>query len=455
MEDAHVARTDVTLPSCYLKQKKSSPGENDNGETKEEGDSSSTDDNDATHARVFAVFDGHGGAEVARFCQIHLVPVLTSQPHWKGENEEESNSEENNADKTEDKDDSDDVNNMASSIGKALVESFHALDRLIDDPNSRSEIERWRLERPPPYAHGETNDVYDNPSILSNGAPAPAKEEDGDDKERVALESESDLSTDQLQQRRHTVMDPSEIAGDAAKLHLIDDGSDESDDASEESNTNGVSEEDEKEEEDVSNKDATTLNGTVNTSANLLDAADEDEDEVFEDSLEEHPPTTDDVADELENKCADGVVHDDSDDEKEEQTNEKNENDDGEVDKTSGEEKGTTVLSANDAVSLFQKLLHMNGTDEGDDDEDDEDNNDSTGTEENGESDNVEEQPKEAIIPTKEALLNPPTGIVAPSVSVPTRIQNGRKVSVLCIVHATTFFYPSLAYSLFDSYSPN
>jgi len=449
MEDAHVARTDVTLPSSYLKQKKSSSGENDNGETKEEG-SSSTDNDAASHAKVFAVFDGHGGAEVARFCQIHLVPVLTSQPHWKGK-DEESNSEENNAEKTEDDDDDPDDVNMASSIGKALVESFHALDRLIDDPNSRSEIERWRLERPPPYAHGETNDVYDNPSILSNGTPA-GKEEDGDDEERVALESESDLSTDQLQQRRHTVMDPSEIAEDAAKLHLIDDGGDESDDASEESNTNGVSEEDKKEEEDVSSKDATTLNGTVNTSANLLDAADEDEDEVFEDSLEEHPPTTDDVADELENKCADGVVHDDSDDdEKEEQTNEKNENDDGEVDKASGEEKGTTVLSANDAVSLFQKLLHMNGTDEGDDDEDDEDNNDSTGIEENGESDNVEEQPKEAIIPTKEALLNPPTGIVAPSVSVPTRIQNGRKVSVLCIVASTLLIYSSTCLLTFYS----
>ena len=32
------------------------------------------------------------------------------------------------------------------------------------------------------------------------------------------------------------------------------------------------------------------------------------------------------------------------------------------------------------------------------------------------------------VIPTKAQLLNPPTGIVAPSVSVPTRIQNGRKV---------------------------
>ena len=276
------------------------------------------------------------------------------------------------------------------------------------------------------------------------------KEEDGDDEERVALESESDLSTDQLQQRRHTVMDPSEIAEDAAKLHLIDDGGDESDDASEESNTNGAREEDKKEEEDSSrSKDANTLNGIVNTSANLLDAADEDEDEVFEDSLEEHPPTTDDV-DELENKCADGVVHDDSDDEKEEQTNEKNENDDGEVDKASGEEKGTTVLSANDAVSLFQKLLHMNGTDEGDDE--DEDNNDSTGTEENGENDIGEEQPKEAIIPTKEALLNPPTGIVAPSASVPTRIQNGRKVRVLSMPQHY-YFIPQYAYSHFTQIS--
>lgn len=31
-------------------------------------------------------------------------------------------------------------------------------------------------------------------------------------------------------------------------------------------------------------------------------------------------------------------------------------------------------------------------------------------------------------VPTREQLLNPPTGIVPPSASVPTRIQNGRKV---------------------------
>lgn len=68
MEDAHVARTDVRLPCCI-----SSP---ENGNDGGGGGA-------ATKAKVFAVFDGHGGAEVARFCQMNLVPVLTSQDAWK------------------------------------------------------------------------------------------------------------------------------------------------------------------------------------------------------------------------------------------------------------------------------------------------------------------------------------------------------------------------------------
>ena len=48
-----------------------------------------------------------------------------------------------------------------------------------------------------------------------------------------------------------------------------------------------------------------------------------------------------------------------------------------------------------------------------------------------GESDNTdreEEVSEEVVIPTKAQLLNPPTGIVPPSASVPTRIQNGRQI---------------------------
>ena len=32
---------------------------------------------------MFAVFDGHGGPEVARFCQNHIVPDLLADPDFK------------------------------------------------------------------------------------------------------------------------------------------------------------------------------------------------------------------------------------------------------------------------------------------------------------------------------------------------------------------------------------
>jgi hypothetical protein len=176
----------------------------------------------------------------------------------------------------------------------------------------------------------------------------------------------------------------------------------------------------------------------TNLSSTLVEDSD-DEDEVFEDSLSEHAAD----ASGLDNKESDGVVRDDSDDEKEELAND-NEDVDGEVDGTSapsttvGGSKGTMVLSANDAVALFQKLLRMNGTDEGDDDDDDDDDEDVVinGGILNGGSGspkgtvNLGDEGDEVIIPTKAQLLNPPTGIVAQSASVPTRIQNGRKVSL-------------------------
>lgn len=86
MEDAHIADTEVQLPSSL------------------------TLACDNKKAKVFCVFDGHGGCEVARFCQLYFVDVLVNQEHWKG----------NHVD-----------------IGKALASAYHFMDELIDDISRR------------------------------------------------------------------------------------------------------------------------------------------------------------------------------------------------------------------------------------------------------------------------------------------------------------------------------
>ena len=104
MEDAHVAVTDIPLPVT--------PGSDESPES-----SSSQSD-----AKVFGVFDGHGGPEVARFVALYLVSVLTQQETWKvgvpttPEGPEEA---------------------PDSKVGKALRGAFHALDRMIDDQARR------------------------------------------------------------------------------------------------------------------------------------------------------------------------------------------------------------------------------------------------------------------------------------------------------------------------------
>ena len=115
MEDAHVVETKVPyppgLPYLSSKEKENIP-----------------------HAKVFGVFDGHGGPEVARFCQLYLVSVLTKQALWQ---EQESHTE---AEESEDGNaTTQDANDSAESsgIGQALIASFHALDRMIDDPARR------------------------------------------------------------------------------------------------------------------------------------------------------------------------------------------------------------------------------------------------------------------------------------------------------------------------------
>ena len=145
MEDAHVAVTNLPLPV--------GPGQGGSSSTPAGEDSSSSNDDDADEftvastpvdAKVFGVFDGHGGAEVARFCQLYLVSVLTQQPAWKdGNSSTEDGSSKPSLLPTSPDDpsiptDPDDLDAAAKTpVGFALRSTFHALDRMIDDPARR------------------------------------------------------------------------------------------------------------------------------------------------------------------------------------------------------------------------------------------------------------------------------------------------------------------------------
>lgn len=96
MEDAHIAQTDIPPPPFA---------------------------NTTAHAKVFAVFDGHGGAEVARFCQLYMIDVLTNQDQWTAT-----------------------AGNV--NVGEALVKCFHSLDRLVDSAERRAEINSLRTDKP-------------------------------------------------------------------------------------------------------------------------------------------------------------------------------------------------------------------------------------------------------------------------------------------------------------------
>eukprot|EP00429_Kryptoperidinium_foliaceum_P026150 CAMPEP_0176136112 /NCGR_PEP_ID=MMETSP0120_2-20121206/69067_1 /TAXON_ID=160619 /ORGANISM="Kryptoperidinium foliaceum, Strain CCMP 1326" /LENGTH=557 /DNA_ID=CAMNT_0017471867 /DNA_START=176 /DNA_END=1849 /DNA_ORIENTATION=- len=112
MEDAHVAVTDIPL-------------QNDSGG----GD-----------AKVFGVFDGHGGPEVARFCGLYLVSVLTQQETWKQGKLTALDGDAKHLDG---------MSAAESDAGKALRSTFHALDRMIEDMERRDEILILRNEKPP------------------------------------------------------------------------------------------------------------------------------------------------------------------------------------------------------------------------------------------------------------------------------------------------------------------
>lgn len=147
MEDAHVAVTDIPLPNPL-------------SEGAESG----------SHAKVFGVFDGHGGPEVARFCSLYIVSVLTQEESWKA-----------GVPLTVDqkiKTPSD------SSVALALRNTFHALDRMIDELTRRDELANLRTLKP---SAGERREAVSIPSKNHIGATSSASS-DQSNKESAAAE---------------------------------------------------------------------------------------------------------------------------------------------------------------------------------------------------------------------------------------------------------------------------
>lgn len=454
MEDAHVARTDVLVALANHCRTSGGAGGKDAAANSGGGETNGADDANTAaamndlHAKVFAVFDGHGGPEVARYCQMHLVDVLTSQDGWKemvkkaasGKLSSSSSIDNGTTGSALDNDalltaaaeaavngetnaDGNDTNNdIASNIAQALIDSFHALDRLIDDPSQRDEIEKWRVDRPPPYVSAASSVSTNN----NHGTSAAATENGTMDDVNGTQDTMSNATNPT---QKEDVPTPT-----AQNAHLIGDHEDyDSDDSSKVCGGGG------EEGQDVTQKgddglemeeEVTGENGVVaakdeeirDTKTDGNDAAKNITSDAYEEeeavTKEESFGTDDSDLDDDENN-GDGVVHDDSDDEKESETN-----------------TTTKVITANDAISLFQKLLHINKKVSMEDEDDDGEMDgtiDGSTLMVNGEPIDTatctgEEEKSNIVIPTQEELLNPPTGIVAPSASVPTKIQNGRKV---------------------------
>ncbi|GAX09309.1 protein phosphatase [Fistulifera solaris] len=128
--------------------------------------------------KVFGVFDGHGGPEVARFCSLYLVSVL--QQHLSSR----------------------DTDNM----GLALVQTFHALDRMIHDAHRRDELVQLRSMKPAPGLRKTAVSIPENGVVvlsdtsLSSSSPLAAetcsenensKDDDGNDSDGVVGREEA------------------------------------------------------------------------------------------------------------------------------------------------------------------------------------------------------------------------------------------------------------------------
>mmetsp|Transcript_4946 Transcript_4946/g.10411 ORF Transcript_4946/g.10411 Transcript_4946/m.10411 type:complete len:633 (-) Transcript_4946:318-2216(-) len=132
--------------------------------------------------RVFGVYDGHGGPEVARFCQHYFVSVLTNQESWVSNNRGEKglplsgDDDRVPAPPPGPVDGPYDGNGneqgyrsshlpaaVETPVGKALRETFHAIDRMVDDLGRRPEIVSLRTSKP---AKGETKTLADGANSI-------------------------------------------------------------------------------------------------------------------------------------------------------------------------------------------------------------------------------------------------------------------------------------------------
>lgn len=143
MEDAHTAVTSVELTQA-----------NSSSNTSSEETATETGSPSQNLARVFGVYDGHGGAEVARFCQHYFVSVLTHQESWANGEELPLNGDDarvptpppspTTAYDGNGNEPGYRANHLVAAsetpVGKALREAFHAMDRMIDDPSRRGQI---------------------------------------------------------------------------------------------------------------------------------------------------------------------------------------------------------------------------------------------------------------------------------------------------------------------------
>lgn len=116
MEDSHIAETRVTPPG-NVHTPSTSPDE---------------------YAKVFAVFDGHGGREVALFVENHFVPQLVSNDGYK-----------------------------KGDVKSALRETFHRMDEMVDQTEYREEIMRLKeLGRVKYSGDNNKNDDDDDSNTL-------------------------------------------------------------------------------------------------------------------------------------------------------------------------------------------------------------------------------------------------------------------------------------------------